>query len=57
MAARIRAVAMVRKIRDRQASVLAGKSPGDVVAFFREAGKAAMRDVQRRSKTPRRRAS
>lgn len=57
MAARIRAVAMVRKIRDRQASVLAGKSPGEVVAFFREAGKSAMRDAQQRSKPQRRKAS
>ncbi len=34
----IRAVEMVRRIRDRQADELAGKSDAEVIAFFRRAG-------------------
>ena len=37
----VRAVEMVRRIRDRQARALAGKSAADVIAFYRAAGKAA----------------
>ena len=37
----VRAVEMVRRIRDRQAKTLAGKSAADVIAFYRAAGKAA----------------
>ena len=55
-APRIRAVEMVRKIRDRQARRLAGKSPEEIIAFYREAGEAAMQDAGRRSKLRRRRA-
>ena len=41
----VRAVDMVRRIRDRQAKVLAGKSAADVIAFYRAAGKAAAKDA------------
>jgi hypothetical protein len=47
---------MVRKIRDRQARRLAGKSPEEVIAFYRAAGDAAMQDAERRSKLRRQRA-
>ena len=53
---RIRAVEMVRKIRDRHARRLAGKSPEEIIAFYRAAGEAAMQDAERRSKLGRRRA-
>ena len=55
-APKIRAVDMVRKIRDRQARRLTGKSPEDIIAFYRAAGEAAMQDAERRSKLRRRRA-
>ena len=55
-APRISAVEMVRKIRDRQARRLAGKSPDEVIAFYRAAGEAAMQDAEQRSKLRRRRA-
>ena len=42
---RVRAVDMVRRIRDRQAKALAGKSAAEVIAFYRAAGKAAVHDV------------
>ncbi len=52
---RIRAVETVRKIRDRQTRRLAGKSPEEIIAFYRAAGEAAMQDAERRSKLRRRR--
>ncbi len=55
-ATKIRAVEMVRKIRDRQTRSLARKSSAEVVAFFREAGEAAMRDARERAKALRRKA-
>ena len=55
-ALRIRAVEMVRKIRDRQARRLAGKSPEEIIAFYRAAGEEAMQDAERRTKLRRRRA-
>jgi len=55
-APKIRAVEMVRTIRDRQSRRLAGKSPEEMIAFYRAAGEAAMKDAQRRSKLRRRRA-
>jgi hypothetical protein len=55
-APRIRAVEMVRAIRDRQSRRLAGKSPEEIVAFYRAAGEAAMQDADRRVKLRRRRA-
>ena len=54
-APRIRAVEMVRKIRDRQTRRLAGKSPDEIIAFYRAAGEAAMQDAERRSKLRRQR--
>ena len=42
---RVRAVDMVRRIRDRQAKALAGKSAAEVIAFYRAAGEAAMQDA------------
>ena len=41
----VRAVDMVRRIRDRQAKALAGKSAAEVIAFYRAAGKAVTQDV------------
>lgn len=38
----IRAVEMTRKIRDRHARRLAGKTPEEVIAFYRAAGQAAV---------------
>ncbi len=55
-APRIRAVDMVRKIRDRHARRLAGKSPDEIITFYRAAGAAAMQDAERRSKLRSRRA-
>ncbi len=55
-ATKIRTVEMVRRIRDRQARSLARKSPAEVVAFFRDAGEAAMEDARRRSNARRRKA-
>ena len=53
---RIPAVEMTRKIRDRHARRLAGKTPEEVIAFYRAAGQAAVQDAQR-AKPRRRRAS
>jgi hypothetical protein len=47
---------MVRAIRDRQSRRLAGKSPQEIIAFYRAAGEAAMQDVARRSRPRRRKA-
>ena len=55
-APRIRAVEMTRTIRDRQSRRLAAKSPDEIIAFYRAAGAAAMQDVERSSKSRRRRA-
>lgn len=52
----IHAVEMVRKIRDRQARRLAGKSSAEIMAFYRAAGEAAIRDAADRPKLRRRRA-
>jgi len=53
---KIRAVEMVRAIRDRQSRRLVGKSPEEIIAFYRAAGEAAMQDAERRSRLRRRRA-
>jgi hypothetical protein len=53
---RIRAVEMVRRIRDRHARILKGKTTGEIIAFYRAAGEAAMEEARRLSKTGRRRA-
>lgn len=54
-APKLRAVDMVRKIRDRQARRLAGKSAAEIIAFYQTAGEAAMRDAEDRTKLRRRR--
>ena len=53
---KIRAVQMVRKIRDRHARRLAGKTPEEIMAFYRAAGVAATQEAERRSKSHRRKA-
>jgi len=45
----IRAVEMVRRIRDEQAKMLAGKSPAEIIAFFKEAGEAAREQARLRN--------
>ena len=52
----MRAVQMTRKIRDRHARRLAGKTPKEIIAFYRAAGEAALEDARRRAKPRRRRA-
>lgn len=53
----IKAVEMVRHIRDEQAKLLAGKSTAEMIAFFRKAGDAARREAKRRQSSERRRHS
>ena len=55
-ATRLRAVEMVRRIRDRHARQLAGKTEAEIIAFYRAAGDTAMADLRRRAKTTKRRA-
>ena len=52
----VRAVEMVRRIRDRHARQLAGKTAAEIIAFYRAAGEGAMEDLRRRSKPTKRRA-
>ena len=54
-APRLRAVPMVRRIRDRQARRLAGKTEAEIIAFYRAAGEAATGDLHQRVKARRRR--
>ena len=44
----IRAVELVRHIRDEQAEQLAGKSNEEIIAFFRKAGEEARKAAQER---------
>jgi uncharacterized protein YggU (UPF0235/DUF167 family) len=44
--AEIRAVEMVRRIRDEQAATLEGKSNAEIIEFFKKAGEAPRRKVQ-----------
>ena len=55
-ATRLRAVEMVRRIRDHHARQLAGKTEAEIIAFYRAAGEAAMEEVRRGSKPCRRKA-
>jgi len=55
-ATKLRAVEMVRRIRDRHAKQLAGKTDAEIIAFYRSAGEAAMEDLRQRSKPRKRRA-
>jgi hypothetical protein len=52
---KIRAVDMVRRIRDRHAGLLNGKTSAEIIAFYRAAGEAATQDARERAK-PRRKA-
>jgi hypothetical protein len=45
---RIKAVEMVRRIRDEQAAMLEGKSNAEVIAFFTKAGESAREEAERR---------
>jgi hypothetical protein len=45
----IRAVEMVRQIRDRHARLLTGKSTPEIIAFYRAAGDAAVQDARERA--------
>lgn len=54
-APKLRAVEMVRRIRDRHARQLAGKTEAEIIAFYRAAGQAATEDLHQRAKTIRRR--
>ncbi len=47
---------MVRRIRDRLARQLTGKTEAEVIAFYRAAGEAAMADLHQRSKPRKRKA-
>jgi hypothetical protein len=50
----IKAVEMVRRIRDEQAQLLAGKSREEIIAFYRKAGETARRKAKRRQPARRR---
>lgn len=54
-APKLRAVEMVRRIRDRHARQLAGKTEAEIIAFYRAAGQAATEDLHQRAKSTRRR--
>jgi hypothetical protein len=45
----IKAVEMVRCIRDEQAQMLAGKSQAEIIAFFRKAGEAARQEAKQKA--------
>ena len=46
----LKAVDMVRSIRDEQARILSGKSGAEIIDFFRKAGEAARNEaIQKRS--------
>jgi hypothetical protein len=55
-APKLRAIAMVRRIRDRQARQLAGKTDAEIIAFYRAAGEAATEELHHRAKPRRRKA-
>ena len=48
---------MVRRIRDRHAQQLVGKTEAEVIAFYRAAGEAATEDLRQRTKSRRQKAS
>ena len=56
-ATKLRAVDMVRRIRDRHARQLANKTEAEVIAFYRAAGQAATEDLRQRTKSRRQKAS
>ncbi|MFH1148441.1 MAG: hypothetical protein V1736_12145 [Pseudomonadota bacterium] len=47
----IRAVELVRAIRDQQAEFLAGKSKAEIIAFFTKAGEHAGEEARRKRKS------
>ncbi|MCZ7625406.1 MAG: hypothetical protein M5R38_05830 [Candidatus Methylomirabilis sp.] len=49
----VHAVEMVRKIRDQQADKLANKTPEEIIAFFRHAGRSTLQTtgVRRRKRS------
>lgn len=55
-ATKVSAVEMVRRIRDRHARQLAGKTEAEIIAFYRAAGEAAMEDLRQRPKPRKRKA-
>jgi hypothetical protein len=55
-ATKLRAVEMVRRIRDRHARQLAGKTETEIIAFYRAAGEAATENLHHRGKARRRKA-
>jgi hypothetical protein len=55
-ATKLRAVDLVRRIRDRHARRLAGKTPAAIIAYYRAAGEAALEEAQAAAKTQRRKA-
>lgn len=48
----IRAVEMVRRIRDDLARELAGKSPAELITIFNRAGATARDEAQRQQRNP-----
>ncbi len=44
----IRAVELVRQIRDKQAAALSGKSTEEIIAFFHRAAEVAREDARKR---------
>ena len=55
-ATKLRAVDMVRRIRDRHARQLVGKTDAEIIAFYRVAGEAATEDLRQRTKPRRQKA-
>jgi len=53
----IRAVEMVRRIRDEMAAALEGKSHAEIIEFFKTAGKRGQREPSRTTPMKRRRRS
>jgi hypothetical protein len=49
-ATKLRAFEMVRRIRDRHARQLAGKTEAEIIAFYRAAGQAATEGLHLRAK-------
>ena len=56
-ATKVRAVDMVRRIRDHHARQLAGKTAAEIIAFYRAAGEAATEDLRERAKPRKQKAS
>ena len=47
----IKAVDMVRSIRDNQAQMLAGKSRAEIIEFFKKAGEAVRNEAEQKRLT------